>query len=242
MTEAIKSYSKAELIGILTEKCPKALAEFPSPDTFEFRTYKRKGKDNVATKIGFRITKAARNVKGELWIEEYRTTDPANLPWLRPAYARKVIGRAGPMAGYDDIYGPAYGREAKHPRKRLEKQNGLYYTDAARKSVNNMVCNANKIKGNELFGKLHNSGFIGPYSDMVRALLRFILVHCGHADRFEEFKNPHHNIVGLKPLIRAFNAVTRPAPPEEEASEPTAGEYEDYEDYETEYEISLSDN
>lgn len=226
MAEILLKYSKSELLQKLREKYPDALAKFPPPHAFQFRTYDRNGKGNIAVKVGYKCTKKPRTVKDELWLEEYQTYDHMKHPKLPPAHQRFQIGNAGPLAGFDPICRPAYGAEAKDEYKRQEKRIGLYYTNGDGVGVNNAVYNVGSFMGDETFGKFSDSGFITPYSNTVKALFRFILVQCGHTADYEEFKDAKRYTQGLRPLIKALKDVTCRTPCEEQSEKLSAAEHE----------------
>ena len=75
--------------------------------------------------------------------------------------------------------------------------------------MNMKIKNAHGIKGNEVFSKLNSTGIIGPFSDNVRALFRFLLVYCGHRASFEEFENASGNVQGVNALVRTLKQIAR---------------------------------
>ncbi|KAH8733133.1 hypothetical protein GQ44DRAFT_766195 [Phaeosphaeriaceae sp. PMI808] len=173
LSRRIRSRSFSRPLG---GACPDALAKFPPPHAFEFRTHKRNGKDNIAVNVGF------------------RTFEYEAHPWLPRARLR-------------------------NEDKRQKAYIDLYYTNPEGVGVNGTVSNIRKIKGNEVFGNLSRSGFIGPWSNRVKALLRFILVYSDHAANFTEFKDAEDKTQGLQPLLAALKTIASRTPLNEQSVE-----------------------
>ncbi|KAF2029104.1 hypothetical protein EK21DRAFT_113164 [Setomelanomma holmii] len=111
----LKSYTKDELLAILEESCPGALAKFPASEDFEMKMSKRDSKDNPTLRVGNTVTSKNREVKSELWLEEFDSEHGNHhTPRQHPGIQ---IGNAGRCAGYDPIYRPSYGAEARDDYK-----------------------------------------------------------------------------------------------------------------------------
>ncbi|KAH7091694.1 hypothetical protein FB567DRAFT_589567 [Paraphoma chrysanthemicola] len=65
------SYTKDELLAILNEKCPDALAKFPPPEDFTIKVNVRGSVDSPTLRVGHVVIGKSRKIKGELWLEEY---------------------------------------------------------------------------------------------------------------------------------------------------------------------------
>ncbi|KAF1844117.1 uncharacterized protein K460DRAFT_157839 [Cucurbitaria berberidis CBS 394.84] len=204
MANSLKTFTKAELFEILDAKCPDALNSFPPPEAFEFVTKTRDGKDAVALKIGHHVTQSNRIVRNELYLEEYDTASQATGGAAPPPRLGEVrlFNDQGPFT-YTCLYGKAIKNE-----ERLQKlYQHLFYTTIDDAKMNMKIKNAKGFLGTEVFGKLNATGILRPWSDTIRALYRFVLVHCNHKENFEEFENANGNRQGVNALVRGLKKI-----------------------------------
>ena len=131
-----------------------------------------------ALKVGNSVTKKSKKIGGVLWLDERED--------------QAFISNYKSMAANDAI------------RKIMD----LYYSTAEDIPRTTYVKNAGCIQGDGVFGKLSNNGLITPFTLIVKALLRFILLHCGYAEEYKTFTNKKTR-VGLKPLIRALKEIAK---------------------------------
>jgi hypothetical protein len=164
----LKSYTKDELLAILSAKCPDALAKFPPPEDFEIKINQRRASpnetgmvDSPAVRVGHSKTRKPHKKMGDFWLEEY---DPDE---------DKILEYASPDR-------PDRGAEGRDARKLHEPFKGLYYTADDDVNVNGYIKNANGFMGNTIFSKLgtaKNGGVVAsPFGHSIKALLRFILL------------------------------------------------------------------
>jgi len=187
VTDGSEVYTKEQLLEKLREVCPDELASFPAPDAFEIREHHR-GK--YAVKVGYAVTKKSRKVGDMLWVDERKRKDVpdySEFTWTQQAYYRTE-------------------RAFKIRRREV----GLYYTTSDDSARNRYVRNAKVIKGDNVFGKLAESGIITPFSLMIKALLRFNLLYCDRTTEYRTFENDNvKSKAGLAPLVRALRAIAR---------------------------------
>lgn len=96
--------------------------------------------------------------------------------------------------------------------------------------MNGRLSNAKVIQGNGVFGKLSKVGLPAPFSPTIKALIRFIFMHCGYATHFEEFRDVNNKEKSIRTLIRALKQITRQKPLEEQNKEPLGAETASSED------------
>lgn len=210
MAPALKQYTKDKLMAILRKKCPDALAKFPAPESFEIKMNKRGGVNNPALRVGHTVTKKNRKIKDVVWLEEYdsekgTTQIPRDNPGIQ-------IGNAGPMAGYDLIFRPAYGAEARNDYKLQQLYMGMHYSTEDDFKVNLKILNAKGFKGDGIFGNFTDRGTGSvscPFSNQMKALFRFILLHCGHTTVYEEFEDVNGKAQGPKALVSGLKKITK---------------------------------
>jgi hypothetical protein len=197
----LKSYTKDELLAILSAKCPDALAKFPPPEDFEIKINQRRASpnepgmvDSPAVPVGHSKTRKPHKKMGDFWLEQY---DPDE---------DKILEYASPDR-------PDRGAEARDARKLHEPFKGLYYTANDDVNVNGYIKNANGFVGNTIFSKLgtaKNGGVVAsPFGHSIKALLRFILLHCGRADVFKEYLDEKNKVQGIGALARVLNAMAK---------------------------------
>lgn len=236
--EAIsKTYDKSELIEALVAKgCEDALAKFPPAQDFEFRIQDNNDEHKIALRVGHRVTKKHKKVMEELWLEEAEANDVPSDYRAPVKYRGKVIGNAGSGGGFDNIHAPAYGAEAKCSRARNDKFIGLFYTLENGIAMNDKVCNSGSIKGEGVFGKLSKGVYLAPYSDQIKALFRFILIHCDHIDNWEEFENASGRITGINCLAMVLKKIAKHIPSDDFVGMEGTNEIEEMEHGDTEKE------
>jgi hypothetical protein len=115
------------------------------------------------------------------------------------------------MAGFDPIYGPAYGAEGRDDWKLLQLNIELHYSTENIRKVNLHIKSAKGFLGDSVFGKFTDRrkftssvrGVVSfPFGNPMKALFRFILVHCDHVTVYEEFKDANEKVQGIEPLAR----------------------------------------
>lgn len=192
-----KKYTKAELLAMLDKACPNALASFPDPEEFEFRTNDRHGKGNVALMVGHRVTQTKKRFRDDLWLEEHDTT-------TQQTAVRHPENKSNPLH-FKEIWGSMGKKEWNLQRL----YNGLYYTGSEDDVVNLKLKNAKGYKGTGVFSQFNAHGcVITPFNNRIKAIFRFILLHCDHATHYEEFKASNGNLQGINTLVRALRKVT----------------------------------
>ncbi|KAJ4368120.1 hypothetical protein N0V83_006475 [Neocucurbitaria cava] len=95
MAKSYKTFTKAKLLSILSQKCANALAMLPPPDTFEFLLKRRDGEDTFALMVGNYATKENHTEKNKLYLEGYDTSSQATggeASSPRPGEVRLVNG------------------------------------------------------------------------------------------------------------------------------------------------------
>jgi hypothetical protein len=85
----------------------------------------------------------------------------------------------------------------------------LYYTTDDDVRVNGYIKNASGFLGNDIFKKLSKSGIVTGYSATIKALFRFVLVHCDKATEYEGFESTKRKNLGLGPLIRGLKKLAK---------------------------------
>jgi len=214
MTTKLKRYTKEELLAILNDKCPDALAAVPQPSAFQFKMNKRDGVDNPALWVGHTVKgKSAvkfgkvRKIQDVLWLEEYDSEKYVNF---KPRDSLSIpIG----MSGLDAICRPAYGLEAKDNYQLQRIYMGMHYMNDDDVKVNGTVHDRRGFKGNDIFGRFSDRGEVpGPFCNAMRALFRFALLHCGHVDVYEEFLDGKGKVQGVVPLVRGLKELAKRAP------------------------------
>jgi len=188
-------YYKEDLLKKLEEVCPDALASFPAPDTFEIRELHFR---QYAVKVGYAVTEKSGKVDDMLWVDERkRKYVPGEIPltWKKEAW---------------DIAIRNNKKKARREDKIRRRYFGLHYSTSDDSARNRYVRSAKLIKGDNVFGKLTESGITSPYSPMIKALLRFILLICDRVREYRTFEDYGvQSEAGLAPLVRALKAIAR---------------------------------
>lgn len=180
-----KTFTKAELLEVLEQKCGDALRSFPPPETFQFI---HRG-NRVALKVGNRV-KWKRNVKKNLYVEELETTSQA-------------IGGAAPSPSI-------HGKAAKDEEEIQTSYQNLSYRTFDDKPLNDKIKNSRGIRGDNVFGKLTANGTLkNPFINTIRVLYRFLLVYCDLKKNFEEFKIARGRAGGVNILVRALEEIVK---------------------------------
>jgi hypothetical protein len=96
---------------------------------------------------------------------------------------------------------------------------GLYYATEDDVGIDHYLKDTKKFQGNDIFGKLSDSGVVGLYTEMMKALFRFVLVHCDKATEYEEFPSLKSFNTGLVPLVRGIEHIAKRTPQETEMDE-----------------------
>ncbi|KAJ4376324.1 hypothetical protein N0V83_001607 [Neocucurbitaria cava] len=198
-----KTFTKAELLEVLEQKCGDALRSFPPPETFEFL---HRG-NRIALKVGNGI-KWKRNVKKNLYLEDCETTSQATVraaPPPLPGEVRLTSGKAGPSTSTF-----IHGKAAEDDEKLQTLYQNLSYTTFNDKPLNEKIKNSRGIKGDNVFGKLTANGILkSPFSNTIRVLYRFLLVYCDHKLNFEEFKIARSRVGGVNTLVRVLEEIAK---------------------------------
>jgi hypothetical protein len=192
--ESSEVYTKDQLLAVLQQMCPAALAKFPPPGAFEVREHHL---GQYALKVGYTMTKKSRKVGDLLWLDERQ--QPSVSSYDEFSYTQRAYDRTV--------------RENKIRRSEI----GLYYTTNEDAYRNKYIKNAKIIKDDNVFGKLTNHGTTSPFSLTMKALLRLVLLYCDRATEYRILENKGGNKTGLEPLVRALRKVAkRTATAEEE--------------------------
>ncbi|KAF2847116.1 hypothetical protein T440DRAFT_521112 [Plenodomus tracheiphilus IPT5] len=206
MATELKTYTKEELLAILGEKCPDALSKFPTPEAFSIKTIKRDRINSPALWVGHSVTATARKIKEVLWLEEYDIEKGYQHPG-RDIHGVQ-IGNHGPLARYDPIFAPIYGADRRDDQKLQALFIGMHYSTEKLGTVNHQIKNAKGFKGNDVFGKLSPHGIVScPFSNPMKALFRFVLLHCGYTTVFGEFKDMNGKAQGVKSLVYGLKKI-----------------------------------
>jgi hypothetical protein len=87
----LKSYTKDELLAILSAKCPDALAKFPPPEDFEIKINQRRASpnepgmvDSPAVRVGHSKTRKPHKKMGDFWLEQYDPDEDKILEYASP--------------------------------------------------------------------------------------------------------------------------------------------------------------
>jgi hypothetical protein len=90
-TPTLKSYPKDELLAILSEMCPDALAKFPPPEDFEIKINQRRASpyepgmvDSPTVHVGHFKTRKPHKKMGDFWFEEYDPDEDKILEYASP--------------------------------------------------------------------------------------------------------------------------------------------------------------
>lgn len=122
------------------------------------------------------------------------------------------------FVGYDPIYRPSYGAEARDDYKLYKLSKGLHYTVESDVKVNGKIKNTGGFVGNEIFGKQSKTGNVIGYANIMKALFRFVLLHCDHAHEFKEFVDKSDKVRGVKELINGLKNIAKRMADEEDGS------------------------
>jgi hypothetical protein len=165
-------------------------------------------------------------VKDKLWLEEH---NPTNKPprERRDPPNKKQISIGSMFVGYDPVYRPSYGAEARDDYKQAQLFKGMHYTVEPDVRVNGKIKNAGGFKGSEIFGKQTKGGIVGGYSNNMKALFHFVLLCCGHANEFEEFLDENEKVQGIEALIRGLKSIASRTPDTEGSDKGAEAEEDD---------------
>jgi hypothetical protein len=178
-----RTYTKAQLLLVLNEKCLDALAQFPPPEAFDIKMNMRAMKVFApdvgvpSIRVGYTMRKKSRTPKDVLWLEEHTMHCNCGEHFARDELRNDYLC--------------------------------LYYTTDDDARVNGYIKNASVFLGNDTFEKLSKSGIVTGYSATIKALFRFVLVHCDKATEYEEFESTKRKDLGLGPLIRGLKKLAK---------------------------------
>jgi hypothetical protein len=189
----LRTYTKAQLLLVLNERCPDALTQFPPPEAFDIKLNMRAIKVLApdvgvpSIRVGHTMRKKSRTPKDILWLEEHTIHCNCGNHLARDEQRNDYLG--------------------------------LYYVTDDEVHVNAYIKNASGFLGNDIFKKLSKSSVIAGYSATIKALFRFVLVHCDKATGYEEFENKKRKNPGLDPLIRGLRKLAKHSSQDTEVDE-----------------------
>jgi hypothetical protein len=82
----------------------------------------------------------------------------------------------------------------------------MHYSTASRPNANSYVNNAKGFQGDGVISIFNVSS---PFGLQMKAIFRFIILHCGRATVFEEFEGANGKVQGIEPLIRGLKAIAK---------------------------------